>query len=117
MQFLKRIFDFYLFSNIHVALSGYCLTKITLLTFKIENSLTPLFVAFSIVISYNFIRFFEIKIKRLSWFKNWFDKHKNYLIILSILAVLGIIFILFSSQFNSYSLWILLPFAFIVCIA
>ena len=112
MPFLKRIFDFYLFSNIHVALSGFCLTKVTLFSFNIENSLTPYFVAFSIILSYNFIRFFEIKKERLLWFKNWYKFYKTYLLIVAIISALSLILIIFSNRFNLKSLYILIPFAF-----
>jgi len=112
MQFLKRIFDFYLFSNIHVALSGFCLTKVTLFKFNIENSLTPYFVGLSIIISYNFIRFFEIKKKRLNWYKNWFELNKKYLFILSFITLLLLGLVLNSDNFKMKSIVILFPFAF-----
>lgn len=113
MHFLKKILDFYIFSNIHVALAGFSLTKITLLKFGISSNLTPVFVAISIIISYNFIRFFEIKMERLSWFKDWFFKHKPYLLVLTVFAVILLGYITFFSAFNLNSLYILLPFAFI----
>lgn len=112
MQLLKKIIDFYIFSNIHVALAGFCLTKITLLKFGFTTSVSPLFVALSIIVSYNFIRFYEIKTDRLGWLKHWFIQQKNILIALSIVSILGIIYLLFFSEFNLSSLVILLPFAF-----
>ena len=72
MQLLKRIFDFYIYSNIHVALAGFCITKITLIKFGNVESYTPYFVALSILVSYNFIRYYEIKTSHLTWFKSWF---------------------------------------------
>lgn len=113
MHFLKKTLDFYIFSNIHVALAGFCLTKITLFKFGVIGSLTPIFVALSIIISYNFIRFFEIKINRLNWFKNWFYEHKKVLFILSVLAAVLLGYITFFSTFNLKSVVILFPFAFI----
>ncbi|WP_456379133.1 hypothetical protein [Lutibacter sp.] len=112
MHFLKKIVDFYIFSNIHVALAGFSLTKITLLKFGISSNLTPIFVALSILISYNFIRFFEIKTNRLDWFREWFFRHTYYLLLLSVLATILIVYITFFSIFNLNSLYILLPFAF-----
>jgi len=112
MQFLRKILDFYIFSNIHVALSGFCLTNITLLTFGIQSNLTPFFVAFSILISYNFIRFFEIKTTRLNWFKQWFFVHKNWLLLVSILSSVFLAYIIFFSSFNVKGIVILFPFAF-----
>lgn len=111
MQFLKKIFDFYIFSNIHVALAGFCLTKITLLNFGYTTNLSPLFVALSIIVSYNFIRFYEIKTNRLVWFKDWFFEQKIGLFVLSLLSSLGIIYLLFFTSFNVKSLIIVFPFA------
>lgn len=60
MRIIKRIFDFYIFSNIHVAFAVFCLAKITLLNFSIEDNLLPWFVFFSTIVSYNFIRLSKV---------------------------------------------------------
>ncbi|OGS70876.1 MAG: hypothetical protein A3F91_11820 [Flavobacteria bacterium RIFCSPLOWO2_12_FULL_35_11] len=112
MRLFKKILDFYIFSNIHVALAGFSLTKITLINFGMADRLTPLFVAFSILISYNFIRFYEIKNNRLNWFKDWFFMNLKEILLLLILSILGLITILFFADFNPASLLILFPFAF-----
>jgi hypothetical protein len=111
MPFLKRIFDFYIFSNIHVALAGFCITKLSLFKFGIYTNIAPFFVGLSIIVSYNFIRFYEIKSKRLSWFKNWFNKNKIRILILSIISIFLVIYIIFFTDFNRNSLLVLLPFA------
>jgi len=112
MRLFKKIVDFYIFSNIHVALAGFSLTKITLINFGVANNSTPLFVALSILISYNFIRFYEIKNNRLNWFKDWFFINLKEILVLILLSVLGLGYIFFFSDFNQTSLLILLPFAF-----
>jgi hypothetical protein len=112
MRLFKKLVNFYIFSNIHVALAGFSLTKITLINFGIADGLTPLFVAFSILISYNFIRFYEIKNNRLSWFKDWFFMNLKEILLLLILSILGLVTILFLADFNPTSLLILFPFAF-----
>jgi len=112
MNYLKRIFEFYIFSNIHVALAGFCITKITLLKFGYSENLTPLFVAFSIVVSYNFIRLYEIKYDHLSWLKEWFVKHKLQLFFLSFIAILGLVYSVFFTNFEKRSIYILIPFGF-----
>lgn len=61
MDVLKRIFSFYLNSSIHVALSVYALTLITLIEFGIdydENSLY--FVFFASITGYNFVKYFGV---------------------------------------------------------
>lgn len=112
MRLSKKIVDFYIFSNIHVALAGFSMTKITLINFGITGILTPLFVAFSILISYNFIRFYEIKNNRLIWFKDWFFINIKGILLLIFLSILGLATILFFTDFNLKSLLILFPFAF-----
>ncbi len=112
MRLFKKIVDFYVYSNIHVALAGFSLTKITLLNFGIDGNLTPLFVAFSALISYNFIRFYEIKNNRLIWFKDWFFININGILLLIFLSILGLATILFFTDFNLKSVLILFPFAF-----
>lgn len=112
MRLFKKIVDFYIYSNIHVALAGFSLTKITLLNFAIDDNLTPFFVAFSIIVSYNFIRFYEIKNNRLIWFKDWFFMNIKEILLLMILSVLGLGYISFFADFNLKSVLILFPFAF-----
>jgi len=112
MQFLIKIVNFYIFSNIHVALAGFCMTKITLLKFSFSSNLAPLFVALSIIVSYNFIRFYEIKTNRLSWMKKWFVEYQEKLFYLSTISISGLIYILFFTDFNLKSLIVLFPFAF-----
>ncbi|MHB1105814.1 MAG: UbiA prenyltransferase family protein [Lutibacter sp.] len=112
MRLFKKIVDFYIYSNIHVALAGFSLTKITLVNFGFEDNFTPLFVAFSILIAYNFIRFYEIKNNRLNWFKDWFFMNIKGILLLMILSILGLGFISFFSNFNLKSVLILFPFAF-----
>ncbi len=112
MRLFKKIVDFYIYSNIHVALAGFSMTKITLINFGISNNLTPLFVAFSILISYNFIRFYEIKNNRLNWFKDWLFMNIKEILILLILSILGLGAISLFTDFNLKSLLILFPFAF-----
>ncbi|MBC3847585.1 hypothetical protein H8K90_14405 [Winogradskyella echinorum] len=61
MVILKRIFNFYLNSSIHVAIGVYALTWITLLQFGVEydkNSLN--FVFFATITGYNFVKYFGI---------------------------------------------------------
>jgi 4-hydroxybenzoate polyprenyltransferase len=112
MNFLKKLIDFYIYSNIHVALAGFCITKITLLKFGIFTDLVPLFVGLSIIISYNFIRYLEIDTRRLGWFKKWFFQNKKWLFLLSFSAGLVLGYILYFTSFRLKSLYLLIPFGF-----
>ncbi|MBT8258449.1 MAG: hypothetical protein KJO49_08260 [Bacteroidia bacterium] len=61
MHWLKRLFQFYIISNIHVALAVCCLVVITLLNFgmKIDIKLMG-FIFFGTVSSYNFVKYFGL---------------------------------------------------------
>lgn len=113
MNSLKNAFKFYINSNIHVAFAGYCLTKITLLEFGLFGRVTPVFVALLVLISYNFIRYVEIKTERLFWFKKWFEINRNYLLFLVIAAFVGLVDLILKTNFNKASLLILFPFGFV----
>jgi len=109
MQLIKSFFNFYILSNIHVALAAFSLTKITLLSFEIDENKSPLFVFFATIISYNFIRFF--KINEIDLFSmSWINKHKMVLIILNIISVSFLIG--YSLTIRISALLVLVPFAF-----
>ncbi len=109
-RYLKNFFTFYIYSNLHVALAGLAMVMVTNIKFGILTEVPALFVFLSIILSYNFIRFYEIKNDRLEWFSSWFYQHKIKLLALSFVSFLGIITILFYGLLHSKALWILTPF-------
>lgn len=89
MQSLKRLFDFYIFSNIHVAIGVFCFAKITLLHYGILENNSSLFVFFSTIVAYNFIRFYrttDIK----NWLSDWLNYNKSTLYVLVLICVVGV---------------------------
>jgi hypothetical protein len=61
MKPLKKLFDFYLNSSIHVALAVCCLTYITYVNFNLPKDKTLLFfIFFATITGYNFIKYFGI---------------------------------------------------------
>ena len=61
MVLLKRFFDFYIEASIHVALSVYALTFITLTKFNLDfDNISLLTVFFATVLGYNFVKFYPI---------------------------------------------------------
>ena len=67
MILLKRIFNFYLEASIHVALSVYALTFVTLTLFNLPYDENSLYVAFyGTILGYNFVKFYPV-LKRLSF--------------------------------------------------
>ena len=58
MKLLKQIFDFYINSSIHVALSCFALVKLTYLMLNISNDNSVAYFAFfGTIIGYNFVKF------------------------------------------------------------
>lgn len=61
MKVLKKLFNFYMNSSIHVALSVYSLTWITLLEFDISYDVNILyFVFYASITGYNFVKYFGV---------------------------------------------------------
>ena len=109
MRILKRVLDFYIFSNIHVALAVFCLTKITLTRHGIENNLLPLFVFFSTIASYNFIRLYRIS-KIQGWVFQFIKTYKRLILAITILSGLIALFIVFKLAVKTIFLVIPLGF-------
>ena len=58
MKPLKQIFDFYLNSSIHVALSCFALVRVTFHVFHIQyDEPMALFVFFGTIVGYNFVKY------------------------------------------------------------
>ena len=108
MQFLKRLLDFYIYSNIHVSFAAYCLTKITLLEFGLKENISPLFIFFATLVSYNFIRYYNIS-KINTAFSNWIKSHKIHLILLNLISLIFLIILAFKLELEAY--FLLIPFA------
>ena len=108
MQFIKRLLDFYIYSNIHVSIAAYCLTKITLLEFGLNENISPLFVFFATLVSYNFIRYYNI-LKINIVFAKWIKSNKLQLFLLNLVSLIFLIILIFKLQLQAY--FILIPFA------
>ena len=108
MGLLKRVFDFYIDSYMHVSIAAFCLTKITLLEFGITENTSPLFVLFATFISYNFIRYYDI-LKGLTPFVSWMKSHKIELFLLNLISY--IFLVIFALKLRYEALFFLIPFA------
>jgi len=107
MRWIQHVFDFYIFSNIHVAFATFSLTKITLLSFGNEQNELPLFVFFSTVVSYNFIRFYR-KSTIQSWVYDWIETNRLKIILVSMVSLIGVIY--FGLNLSVKALLVLFPF-------
>ncbi|MFK5890818.1 MAG: hypothetical protein QM486_08815 [Flavobacteriaceae bacterium] len=110
MKTFKKIVDFYIFSNIHVALACFSLTKLSLLYWQNDSNYVPLFVFFATITSYNYIRLTRQKNIK-SWLSLWLQDNKNYLLLLSVLSLLGTS--IFAINLTLKAVFILLPFSFL----
>ncbi len=93
MGMILKLFNFYIFANIHVALATFSLTKVSLLFVGNEQNEIPLFVFFSTIVAYNFIRLYR-KSDIKSWFSNWIDKNKIAIFSLSFISLLGMCYLI-----------------------
>lgn len=72
MMFLKQFFNFYINSSIHVALSVYSLTWITLISLNLTYSESVLyFVFYASITGYNFVKYFGVAKFRHRQLANW----------------------------------------------
>ncbi|WP_196890139.1 hypothetical protein [Aureivirga sp. CE67] len=108
---MKKLFDFYIYSSLHVSLATFSMTKISLLTYGIQDNWIPFFVFCSTFTSYNFIRDLEFKNVAKHEFLIWFMKRRKLLFLLSFALSFVNLIIFFSPVFKWKSLIVLIPFA------
>jgi len=106
--FIKKIIDFYVFSNIHVAFATFCLVKITLLNIGVSENMTAWFVFFSTLVSYNIIRFLRFKNIK-TWYHVWIKNNRALLYSISVISALIIIYLSFNLRLKA--ILVLIPFA------
>jgi hypothetical protein len=92
MALLKKGFDFYINSSIHVALAIWCLVKIT----DYKASQYALLAFFGTIVGYNFLKYFK-----------WFLTNKSLrisiigIIIITLIAALGFLLLFFEQDFKT----------------
>ena len=98
MQVLKRIFNFYLNSSIHVALAASALTLVTLieLDLKLDKYLLY-FVFFSTITGYNFVKYFGVAKFHHRSLAGWL----KVIQVFSFMAFLAMCFLMFYLELNT----------------
>jgi hypothetical protein len=87
MQFLRRLFDFYINSSIHVALAVSGLVWVTLLNFNVGADLDFIcFIFFATITSYNFVKYFGLAKFHHRSLASWL----KYIQIFSFLCFIGL---------------------------
>ena len=108
MKKFTKIFDFYIESNIHVALAAACLVLISQYHFDLKNiEFTPYFVFFSTVLGYQFIRIFDNCACNAKTLINTLRKQSISILVLSSISLIGSIY--FGLKVGLSSLVILIP--------
>jgi hypothetical protein len=96
MKFLLLILDFYINTSIHVAVAVFSLVQITKLSLNISTNLNLDYVIFfGTILGYNFLKYAEVFWNRVFTFKKNFD-----IVLVSLIAVFGMIFYFFRLEFN-----------------
>ncbi|MBU2922289.1 hypothetical protein KO504_13130 [Winogradskyella psychrotolerans] len=105
MRVLKRIFNFYLNSSIHVALAAYALAWITLIEMNIDYDKSLLsFVFFATITGYNFVKYFGIVKFHHRSLASWLKA----LQVFSFLAFLAMCYFVLKLEFNALVLIVIL---------
>lgn len=103
MNFLKRLFDFYINSSIHVALAVCSLTCITMLEFDQEINFKLLFyVFFATVTGYNFVKYFGLAKFHHRSLAVWL----RYIQVFSFFCFLGLLY--FTFQLSIKTIYVLM---------
>lgn len=109
MIFFRKLFQFYIHSNIHVSIAVWSMAMITGLYFGIDTKLSSIFLALSTLVSYNVIRFLKYKTGLLNNDMNsWFSHHFKLLLVLNLIAFFKVIQFVFA--LSLVELLTLLPF-------
>ncbi len=106
-KLLTKVFDFYIFSNIHVAFATFLLVKITLLNIGILKNTSAWFVFFSTLLSYNIIRLLRLDSIK-NWYNIWIKNNIKPLYFINSLSLISIIYLSFYLHLKSVI--VLFPF-------
>lgn len=107
MRLIERVFSYYVFSNMHVALSTSCLVLLTLKPYQLRDDRSILFVFCGTILAYNFIR--AVQMDRLyPSLSHWIRSSVRWLLALNLIAVFGLIYSAF--QFSRRDLVFIIPF-------
>lgn len=99
MELLKRLFNFYLNSSVHVALSAFALTWVTLIEYDLEYHKNMLyFVFFASITGYNFVKYFGLAKFHHRSLANWLKVIQLFSLIAFLLMSYYFIFLKLSSM-------------------
>ncbi len=89
MKILSKLFQFYVFSNLHVSVSVACLVLVSGLLFQVNLELEAFFLASCTFVAYHFIRFLNrYKYGKKHVLDSFSNQHKNTLIVMTCFAII-----------------------------
>lgn len=107
MRLIEKVFSFYVFSNMHVALSTSCLVLLTLKPYQLSDDRSILFVFCGTILAYSFIR--AVQMDRLyPSLSLWIRSSARWLLAINIFALLGLVYSAF--QYSWHDLFFVFPF-------
>jgi len=102
MNSFKKVFEFYIQSNLHVAIAVWCLSMITGLYFNIDAYSSALFLGLSTFVAYNTITFQKYRAAAIKKeVKTWFYSNRKLLFILNFLALYKLVTLVFYIHYIS----------------
>jgi len=110
VKYLRKIFDFYINANLHVGLAAASLVLISLAEysdFEIQVNKYAVFVFFSTVFSYNFIRIFDNCHLDLDSFRSRIKQTPAIFLLVAFITLIGLL--CFSFQIDIRHLFVLIP--------
>lgn len=98
MKFLKKVFDFYIESSIHVAFSVYCLVQISYFVFEIPFDASVVnFSFFGTIVGYNFVKYAAF----FSFPKKPIRNKLKAILALSLFSLIAVVFCFFKLQMQT----------------
>ena len=107
MESLKNTVNFYVNSNLHVALACLCMVEVTKMEFGLHENNSSWFVFFATVLAYNFIRLVQLNRIHTS-VSIWIRSRSRALVLVNLICLVGLVYT--AIQLNTRSLFLLLPF-------
>ncbi len=110
MTILKKIFEFYILSNLHVAIAILSFTYLTMYEFNISEYQIMIFNFLATFITYNFIRYYAFETLN-NYTKQWLRNNKIIMLLLIFFSSIWLIQIFLSLKITTQLLLIPLIFA------
>lgn len=99
MNLFRKIFQFYIYSNLHVSIAVACLTLISGVLFTTDVTIEACFLACATFIAYHFIRYMNrLKYGKKHLLDSFSNQYKNEIVTMLVLTLFAIIVLTFYIQ-------------------